>query len=283
VALPSAWPANVDVLSIDLDARELLEADARRAMCHAAQRLSPDARVFLKIDSTLRGPIRAMTEGGLEGTGASMAVVAPAFPEQGRDVIGGRLRVHGIPQQAVPDVGSTLHNSDELDTLAAAWPSHPEWLLVGSAGIARRLAGPATIRLPHATSGSLLVIAGTPAEATHRQLERLPSTVRVLRTPPATERDQGAAASALADAIDIRQRPGLLVLTGGATARAVCAKLGASGIRLLGGLHPGLPIGHVTGGAWDGVTVITKAGGFGAPNALLDALRALGPSCLDTP
>jgi uncharacterized protein YgbK (DUF1537 family) len=273
------------VVSVDLDARELPAAAARRAMCHAARRLGIDARLLLKIDSTLRGPIQAMIDGALEGIGARVAVVASAFPEQGRDVVDGRLFVHGVAHGLVREVVGErplVHGSADLDAIASEWPGHPEWLLVGSAGIARRLAGPATVGLPHAPAGPVLVVAGTPAEATRRQLERLPPGVTVLCTPPAADRDAGQAAQALANVIDVSERPGLLILTGGATARMVCAQLGASGIQLLGEVQPGLPVGRLTGGLWDGVTVLTKAGAFGPPDALLDALRALGPSSLDT-
>jgi hypothetical protein len=39
-------------------------------------------------------------------------------------------------------------------------------------------------------------------------------------------------------------------------------------------------MGTLEGGPWDHVAVITKAGGFGAPSTLLDAVRALGVSSL---
>jgi uncharacterized protein YgbK (DUF1537 family) len=70
--------------------------------------------------------------------------------------------------------------------------------------------------------------------------------------------------------------PGAVVLTGGQTARLVCQHIGALGVRLLGELEPGVPIGYLIGGKWDGVPVITKAGGFGSPSTLLDAARAFG-------
>jgi uncharacterized protein YgbK (DUF1537 family) len=136
-------------------------------------------------------------------------------------------------------------------------------------------------------AGPVLVIAGSPAPATQRQLEHLPPHLEVLRTPPAAaERDHGQAVVALAGQVRVRMpgpRPGLLVLTGGETARTVCTQLGALGVHLLGEVLPGLPVGHLAGGVWDGVLVVTKAGGFGSPSALLDVLRALSPSCLDTP
>ena len=40
-------------------------------------------------------------------------------------------------QHVVVDAASTT----DLQTLAQAWPHHPEWLLVGSAGLARQIAG----------------------------------------------------------------------------------------------------------------------------------------------
>ena len=38
----------------------------------------------------------------------------------------------------------------------------------------------------------------------------------------------------------------------------------------------GVPFGRLIGGVWDGLPVVTKAGGFGGPDTLLDAVRALG-------
>jgi uncharacterized protein YgbK (DUF1537 family) len=66
------------------------------------------------------------------------------------------------------------------------------------------------------------------------------------------------------------------VLAGGATARKVCERLGGAGLRLSGELSPGVPIGHIVGGPWDQVPAVTKAGGFGTPDTLLDVVRALG-------
>ena len=43
----------------------------------------------------------------------------------------------------------------------------------------------------------------------------------------------------------------------------------------LGELAPGVPFGHLVGGQWDTVSVVTKAGGFGTPTTLLDVVRAL--------
>jgi uncharacterized protein YgbK (DUF1537 family) len=78
-------------------------------------------------------------------------------------------------------------------------------------------------------------------------------------------------------------RPGALVLAGGAVARLVCERLGAHSVRLNGELQPGIPFGQLQGGRWDGLRVVTKAGGFGTPQTLLDVVRALGVSSVAEP
>jgi uncharacterized protein YgbK (DUF1537 family) len=65
-----------------------------------------------------------------------------------------------------------------------------------------------------------------------------------------------------------RACPAGLFLTGGLTARACLLALGANGLRLESEPLPGIARGRAIAGAWDGRAVITKAGGFGAPDAL---------------
>ena len=64
-----------------------------------------------------------------------------------------------------------------------------------------------------------------------------------------------------------------LVLTGGETARGVCAALGASGIRLLREIEPGIPLGVLS--AERDYRVVTKAGAFGGRDSLVRALKIL--------
>ncbi len=143
--VPDGWPIDTDVLSVDLDVRERSDADARRAIVEAIARLGADTidaehRVFVKIDSTLRGPIAGLIDGALSASGRTLAVVAPAFPEQGRHVRDGRLVVNG---ETGPNLVSLLDrlrvsvidadNTASLSDVARASDDHPEWLLVGSA------------------------------------------------------------------------------------------------------------------------------------------------------
>ena len=72
-------------------------------------------------------------------------------------------------------------------------------------------------------------------------------------------------------------RPSGVVFSGGDTAHLVCRELGVTGIRLERELSPGLPWGYLMGGLANGWPVVTKAGGFGAENALTTAVDFLCP------
>ena len=177
----SLWETDaVDVLAVDLDLRECTDLEAQRQTEAAARGLcatAQDARVFLKIDSTLRGPIAGLVAGALSGSGKSVAVIAPAFPEQGRALHEGRVVVDGQPGASLTaalgmdgtalvgarfvssaeDVERAVEHarmrgarrvvvdadtSDCLRSVASAWRRHADWLLVGSGGLARQVAGP---------------------------------------------------------------------------------------------------------------------------------------------
>ncbi|MDP6509250.1 MAG: four-carbon acid sugar kinase family protein [Chloroflexota bacterium] len=66
-----------------------------------------------------------------------------------------------------------------------------------------------------------------------------------------------------------------LILTGGETASLAIRGLGATGIRIAAEVRPGIPGGLLVGGLADGRPVVTKAGAFGDPDALRDAIRWL--------
>jgi uncharacterized protein YgbK (DUF1537 family) len=94
------------------------------------------------------------------------------------------------------------------------------------------------------------------------------------------------AARALARACSIaavETEPAGLFLTGGSTARACLLALGVSGLRLEYEPLPGIAAGVAIGGAWDGRPVITKAGGFGAPDAMRRLVRPRSPGRVSLP
>jgi uncharacterized protein YgbK (DUF1537 family) len=61
-----------------------------------------------------------------------------------------------------------------------------------------------------------------------------------------------------------------IIMTGGATALAVTKKLGIKNIKILDEVQPGIPVLKL-----DNLPAITKAGGFGAPDALIQATQYL--------
>jgi uncharacterized protein YgbK (DUF1537 family) len=65
-----------------------------------------------------------------------------------------------------------------------------------------------------------------------------------------------------------------LVLSGGETAIHVARALGASGLLIEDEVEPGVPVSSLIGPR--PCRVVTKAGGFGGPLTLVDAVAALG-------
>ncbi|HEX7810626.1 MAG TPA: four-carbon acid sugar kinase family protein [Burkholderiales bacterium] len=87
------------VVSVNTDTRHLTAAQAAARIRETVRYLGTgDFQVIIKkIDSTLRGNVVAETLALLEATGRAGAVVAPAFPAQGRTVSAGVVYVNGTP------------------------------------------------------------------------------------------------------------------------------------------------------------------------------------------
>ena len=85
------------------DARAMEDDEARQLTKEAvlAGMAGQDQRVFLKIDSTLRGSVTAQIDGALTAwktvRSEAIALVCPAYPAMGRTVIDGSLFVDGVP------------------------------------------------------------------------------------------------------------------------------------------------------------------------------------------
>jgi len=60
-----------------------------------------------------------------------------------------------------------------------------------------------------------------------------------------------------------------IVLSGGDTASLLCRALGVRSIELFDEIVPGVPRGAIRGGLLDGFSVVTKSGGFGRTDALI--------------
>ncbi|MEM3786155.1 MAG: four-carbon acid sugar kinase family protein, partial [Nitrososphaeria archaeon] len=93
---------------LDTETREGSEEDAYERVLNAAFALAFAEssigingknliRVYKKVDSTLRGHIGVEIAAAMRGLSRSLAILAPAFPQNGRVVRGGRLYVNGLP------------------------------------------------------------------------------------------------------------------------------------------------------------------------------------------
>ena len=198
-------------------------------------------------------------------------------------------------------------SEEHLEALTRAIPDPTGVVWAGSAGLARALGrvyrGPRALA-PQAFSASrvLAVVGSTSAVASEQLriladephvepivLERRDDTLAAARRALAQgrnvavcsvrDRKAGAedrTASALAEVVAELEHDGLfdgLILTGGDTAARVASALGAVGILLDEEVEPGVPAGSLLGPR--PYPVVTKAGGFGKPATLKEALRFL--------
>lgn len=112
--LSAAEEADADAVVLDLSTRHLppTQASARARGVAAAARQAGLNHVFLKTDSTLRGPIGAHFQALLDVWPDRTLVYVPAYPALGREVVRGTLLVEGRP------VHETAFSADPIDPVA---------------------------------------------------------------------------------------------------------------------------------------------------------------------
>lgn len=251
-----------------------------------------------------RDPVAPVAESRIDALlGADHVHLTGADPRQDAE----QLRSAG------PVVVVDAETEADLDRVAAAVTElGPDAVPVGSAGLASRLA---RTWASQGTPGPALVMVTSRHQTTRAQVARLaaePGT-RMERPGPGELADEDAwhawggrvldrfdpAAQctvlvvpedhdgalhpadvarrfgALAAKLVEHHRISGLVVTGGDGARALAQQLQARAISLTGEVAPGIPVGTVSGGPRQGHPIVTKAGGFGSPTALLEAARAV--------
>lgn len=150
-------------------------------------------------------------------------------------------------------------------------------LLVGSAGLARPLAG----RLAAERNPGVLVLCGSLHPAARSQVRRLEQAndphVTIMSTPDQAGiyPDPAAVLAEKAQAWLAAHAAHGIVVTGGDTLHAVLRALQAHGVDLIEEAAPGIPLGRIAGGPWAGLRIVSKAGGFGGPDALANAAQLL--------
>lgn len=270
------------VLVLDLETRHLAQEEAAgrvRACCAAAHA----EVIYKKTDSTLRGNIGAELGALPEGT----IHYVPAYPAQGRTVMGGKLFVHGVPvqesafandptqpvedndirtvlaRQGAPLDRIEIHDgTTETDVHAAAKRILKEpapRLAAGPAALAGELAS--LLGLARHTPvwpdvPECLVINGSAHPASATQIECALEHGLERKGWRVGTREQA------------QQAPGALVIFGGGTAREALRDFGDPPLHPLGEIMPGVPVSWFVyqGHRW---TLVTKAGGFGQPELLV--------------
>jgi D-threonate/D-erythronate kinase len=371
ISFSSANSVTSEAVVVTTDSRAESATEAYRRVKAAGERFR-DYFIYKKVDSTLRGNVAAELQALLDVTGASHAVVCPAFPAIKRTVVRGNLLVDGVPVHQTAfarDPVSPVTRADIVELLRAGsgiaaqnlsvedverGPEHlvaristcearavvidateenhlrciadalavsPVRLLpCGSGGLGAHIP-PAfghpsgNQPIPPSPKGPTLLAVGSRNDVSIHQLQRAidiakPPLVRVepgefrTRTGRAPRANQLAAeivrlletsrvvalSSSLSDyapqlrhtmapvlgAIVLRvlaTRPlAGLFLSGGDVARAVCGDDGIHGLRILGDLQPGVIVGEAVGAHYAGLRVITKAGGFGNEDAMVQAI-----------
>jgi uncharacterized protein YgbK (DUF1537 family) len=289
---------------------------------------------FKKIDSLLRGTTLDEIRACVASDRFRSVVIASAFPDQNRITRDGRqlwrpgsgdswrpteadLRTVDLPTGRIGVgardlVGDGVFlcdavSAEDLDGVVEAGRRLPPPVLwIGTAGLARALAGPG--HPPQPPRGPLLVLVGSHHPVTLGQMDVLAgahpdAVIRLgLDDPPAdalqavaARSENGPAAAlvfALADGTgaatagplfdrvfeDLPQhvvRPATLLVTGGSTLHRLVRRLGAERLMVEGEWRAGIPISTLTGCAWAGTRVVSKSGGFGSSDVLLDLIRDL--------
>lgn len=303
MAAALADPAQ-QVISVVTGTREGTRRHAEAAMAAIAAILGDaPGLVFKKIDSRMKGHIAA--ELAVLHAARPLPVLAcPAIPRLGRLVRGGGVTGAGVsralPVRAalgldadIPEAGS---DADIDDALPGELDAR---LYVGAAGLAEALARrlvpnpPAPVIAPPRLP--VLMAIGSRDPVTLAQIDRLgrtpfpapngwvppvaPDDIRIVQVVPgaAAEASTTIAARFAGDiAATLEADPvATLFACGGETAHAILRDLGVAQMDLAGEVLPGVPLGRCTD---TGLQIVTKSGGFGGSDLLVDLLaRFAGP------
>jgi uncharacterized protein YgbK (DUF1537 family) len=116
VSISGRGDGECDVLVISTETR--LAPAAKAAAVVRALGVAP---AFKKIDSVLRGPVRAEVEAALALSGKTRALLVPANPSMGRTIHAGQYAIHGVALADTAfkdDPDYPAHTSSVVDLLA---------------------------------------------------------------------------------------------------------------------------------------------------------------------
>lgn len=285
-------------VAISTETRDMNEPDAVRTVIeivHRMQKCEPGTLWFKKIDSVMRGHPFAETRAAFETGPFSRCVFAPAYPDMGRITLNATQYIAGKAvgtpfcdgfSQVGLNIGEALSfidadSQDQLREKVRQIPAPLEnTLWVGTGGLAAALASVrSTVSFPPVRG----IIVGTSHPSTKQQVENVLSTGKVNMWSPMKQLEgadlvwllsPGIASANPNETTGILRRdvPSIrisaltetsIIVTGGETLATVLNSVGANFLECIGEARIGVPVARVNGGAWNGVTLLSKSGGFG--------------------
>ncbi|MBM4144347.1 MAG: hypothetical protein FJ225_12255 [Lentisphaerae bacterium] len=123
----NATPPGADLLVLDTDSRSLTEPEARESVALAATHTRGADWVYKKVDSVLRGPVRAECTELAMRLGRRSVRLCPANPSLGRRIEAGCLRIAGVPLSQTafardPEWPATTDRVSDLLARSSGWP-----------------------------------------------------------------------------------------------------------------------------------------------------------------
>jgi uncharacterized protein YgbK (DUF1537 family) len=293
----SVWP-NVDldtpcaVTVADAETRMLAswEAAERMRLLAAGIARRSAGLIYHKTDSTLRGHIAAEMRALAEVFGEREIIFAPAYPALGRVVRHGRLYVEGRPVEETAFARDPTHPvlTGDIGALVAGVPrltianGASEADLNGTACEVMRRAGSLIACGPAGLAAHLAGLLGSEREIAWPRLWRAlvvngslheRSLEQIRRAREAWSARPGWDFCGRDTAAERWAEGGYdgAIVFGGDTAHRILAARGFPPLVPLGEILPGVPVTRC-GDSW----LVTKAGGFGAPDLLCRLREHLG-------
>lgn len=302
-----ALECGADVVAVSTNSRENTELTAVYVLegiieMLSVEKLWSEVNVFLKVDSRLKGHVAASIA-ALRG-GFAAVRVSPAIPQLDRLVKKGMVCGAGVAQPipvaaqcgVPPEEVYDAENMGDLEAIVASAPERT--LIVGAAGLADAFAAHL---MPEAAAQRITQL---PAPALFAIGSRDPITVAQLadlraipapngQVPPmqaasdpltvlqmtqgieeCSAQDAGAQFAQGVAALVAQTAPATLLACGGESAAAILRLLDCGLLQVEGEVLAGLPVSTLMDGR-KGMRLITKSGGFGGPETLVQVAEKL--------
>lgn len=306
--LPDALSSGADVVAVSTGSREVSRQTAVERVQRVKDmlgRLPPDQQGvwFKKIDSRLKGHLHA--EISVLRQSDQNVFIMPAIPKLGRFVKDGVLYGTGVqvPINVLEKVGvadaKVVDSRTDADLDIAIEKLPKDAMIVGAAGAGgalARLINPDVVLQPlpdlhlpvllaigstdpitlkqltpfspiHAPNGAIPVLGEGSADGVNI-VQMVPSDV-----PVSAEMASKRFSEGISEWLEVI-KPRVLFAAGGETSAAILEKLGCGLLEVKGEVLPGLPCATALDGR-PGLKVVTKSGGFGPPETLVNFIDIL--------